>query len=100
MLWSRKLSKEAMKINNLKKEKLLTNLFENKIQTDTTNILSVFPLEPGISLTYSGHTIMNNIVIHRSHIFIDGGMFKGGDLRIVEHKEMVKYLSSIVKSPN
>lgn len=100
MLWNRKLPKEAMKINKLKKEKALTSSFENKIQTDTNNILSSFPLENEIGITYSGHTIMSNIVIHRSHVFIDGGMFKGGDLRIIEHKEIVKHLSSLLKSPN
>ena len=101
MLWNRKLPKEAMKINNIKKDKKLNHLFKDNIQTNTDYILSVFPVEPGISITYSGHTIMSNIVIHRSHVFIDGGMFKGGDLRIVEHKQICEYISQLQeKSPN
>lgn len=90
MIWSRKLPKQAMFENNLiHKKKIISNNPSN-ISLEVEKIVSDNPFEKNSSLTYSGHTIMENIVFHRSHIFIDGGRYKGGDLRIIEHNKVIE----------
>lgn len=53
-------------------------------------------LEPGLSLSYVGHSILPQPVLHRSHLFIDGGAYleaEGeGYLMLVEHRDVVKNL--------
>lgn len=53
-------------------------------------------LEPGLSLTYVGHSILSQPVLHRSHLFIDGGAYlesEGeGYLMLVEHRDVVNNL--------
>lgn len=56
-------------------------------------------LEPGLSLTYVGHTILPNPVLHRSHLFMDCGAYQAPDgkgyLMLVEHGNVVKHLRSV-----
>jgi serine/threonine protein phosphatase 1 len=53
-------------------------------------------MEPGLSLTYVGHTILPHPVLHRSHLFMDCGGYATesgeGYLMLVEHKEVVSRL--------
>jgi serine/threonine protein phosphatase 1 len=53
-------------------------------------------MEPGLSLTYVGHTILPHPVLHRSHLFMDCGGFTSeagqGYLMLVEHKKVVESL--------
>ncbi|WP_187630978.1 metallophosphoesterase [Paraburkholderia sp. UCT31] len=59
-----------------------------------TNGLSVVARErqPGVSLTYVGHTIVPYPILYRSHVFIDGGAYRphlkeaaAGTLFLMEH---------------
>ena len=48
-----------------------------------TLITSHQPWEPDLSLTFVGHTPLSALVMHRSHLFIDGGAFlRTGDARL------------------
>lgn len=38
-------------------------------------LISRTPWNPGLSLTYAGHTIVNSMRLHASHLFIDRGAF-------------------------
>lgn len=53
-------------------------------------------LEPGLSLTYVGHSILAHPVLHRSHLFLDCGAYlenEGeGYLMLVEHRDVVTNL--------
>ena len=53
-------------------------------------------MEPGLSLTYVGHSILPHPALHRSHLFMDCGGFNSeegtGYLMLVEHKEVVTRL--------
>jgi serine/threonine protein phosphatase 1 len=55
-------------------------------------------MEPNLSLTYVGHTILPNPVLHRSHLFLDCGGYLAeagkGYLMLVEHKEVVNRLQT------
>lgn len=39
-------------------------------------LVSQQPMHPGLSLTYVGHTVLKQMVLHESHLFIDRGAFK------------------------
>lgn len=90
MLWGRKLSKQAMLDNNILHTKHLYSNNENNLNLNLDLINDRYPFEKSSSVTYSGHTIMDKIVFHRSHIFIDGGRYRGGDLRIIEHNDTIE----------
>ena len=53
-------------------------------------------LESGLSLTYVGHSIISNPVLHRSHLFLDCGAYLSdtneGYLMLVEHRDVVENL--------
>lgn len=89
MLWGRKLSKEAMLVNNVSKFNIVN---EEEYSLNPMKISGIIPFDNDVSLTYSGHTIMSQVVLHRSHLFIDGGKYKGGTLNIIEHKKLVDKL--------
>jgi serine/threonine protein phosphatase 1 len=59
-------------------------------------VLAEPAIEPGLALTYVGHTILPHPVLHRSHLFMDCGAFRAvegqGYLMLVEHKDVVKHL--------
>lgn len=93
MLWGRKLSKQAMFDNNILHMKHLYSNNENNLHLELNSINDSYPFEKNSSVTYSGHTIMDKIVFHRSHIFIDGGRYRGGDLRIIDHNKTIEKLS-------
>lgn len=59
-------------------------------------LTGVDPLwEPGVSLTYTGHTILPQPVLHRSHLMIDGGPYQpGGRLNLLRHDKVVAALAS------
>lgn len=38
-------------------------------------LISRTPWHPGLSLTYAGHTVVNSMRLHASHLFIDRGAF-------------------------
>jgi len=79
--WNRKILKELGKKNHLPKNsvspipgfEIITSLDEYQ------------NLEKDVGLTYAGHTILEKPIMHRSHVFIDGGYYKGGVLRLVNH---------------
>jgi serine/threonine protein phosphatase 1 len=52
--------------------------------------------EPGLSLTYAGHTIMNRPTLYRSHLFFDCGAFltreNQGHLCLLEHQQVMAQL--------
>lgn len=51
--------------------------------------------EPGVGLTYTGHTIVPQPMLHRSHLMIDGGPYKpGGRLNLLRHDRVVAALAS------
>lgn len=51
--------------------------------------------EPGVGLTYTGHTIVPRPMLHRSHLMIDGGPYKpGGRLNLLRHDRVVAALAS------
>ncbi len=38
-------------------------------------LLSQQPMQPGLSLTYVGHTPLTNLILHELHLFIDRGAY-------------------------
>lgn len=93
MLWGRKLSKQAMLDNNVPHLKHLVSNNEDNLTLNLSAINNKYPFEKNSSVTYSGHTIMDQVVFHRSHIFIDGGKYKGGDLRIINHNDTIEQIA-------
>lgn len=56
------------------------------------------PFLAGLSLTYAGHTVVPQPFLHRSHLFIDRGVFRGtrtSDLLVVDHAEVTKTLRDV-----
>lgn len=88
MLWGRKVSRQGMLLNGIERHPLF-ELNQEGWSLEPKLIDNVQPFEASSSLTYSGHTIMDKIVFHRSHVFIDGGRYKGGSLRLIEHKKTI-----------
>lgn len=57
------------------------------------------PWAPGLGLTYVGHNIVNNALLHRSHLFIDCGAYLTAQdpqetLRLFEHDKVVDELQN------
>lgn len=98
MLWNRKVAKEAMLLNHVEKMKHQSD-HEPTLLFELTELNGKNPFEKDVGITYSGHTIMNKTLFHRSHIFIDGGAYKGGELKLLEHKNIVNLIKN-KKSPN
>lgn len=84
MLWSRKISKEAIAVNHVNKH----GLIEDNVILGSSNINGIHPFEDGVGITYCGHTTLPEVLFHRSHIFIDGGKYKGGHLNIIDHQKI------------
>lgn len=79
--WNRKILKSIGKKNHLDKNAVSpVPGFEI-----VTSLPEYQELEKDIGLTYAGHTILDKVIMHRSHVFIDGGYYKGGVLRLVDH---------------
>ncbi len=93
MLWGRRLSKQAMLDNSILHLKHLQSKNIDNLTLNLHPIRNKYPFEKNSSITYSGHTIMDEIVFHRSHIFIDGGRYRGGELRIINHNETIEKIS-------
>lgn len=54
-------------------------------------LVSRQPWHPGLSLTYVGHTVVNKMRLHASHLFIDRGAFLGtpdSELLVLCHAEV------------
>lgn len=90
MLWDRKIPKQAMLLNNIPRHTVYS--CPESWTLGPTEIIGRTPFEESSSITYCGHTIMNEVLFHRSHIFIDGGRYKGGTLRLIEHSKTVDLL--------
>ncbi|MDO8416504.1 MAG: metallophosphoesterase [Agitococcus sp.] len=62
--------------------------------------LTPTPWEPGVRLTYAGHSIVSAPVMYRSHLFIDRGAFRRddieSDLLLIEHAPFVTQLMRLV----
>jgi serine/threonine protein phosphatase 1 len=43
------------------------------------------PLEERLSLTYVGHSIVENPILYRSHVYMDAGAYKNGRLHLLQH---------------
>lgn len=88
VLWKRKVIYSYFKEKNIIHKKNIFDKIEDieiiKKLDDKDFII------PNVGLTYCGHTILNKVVAHKSHIFIDGGFYKGGVLRIADHEEIIK----------
>ena len=82
--WNRKILKDLGKKNKLILPYNKTSPFE------VISSLPEYNMEDNVGLTYSGHTVLNEVIMHRSHIFIDGGLYKGGILRLIDHSLLVK----------
>jgi serine/threonine protein phosphatase 1 len=58
------------------------------------------PWEPGLPLTYVGHSIVDWPILHRSHLYIDRGAFRRNDptsdLLLIEHAPFVEKLLRMV----
>ncbi|WP_167671001.1 hypothetical protein [Allopusillimonas ginsengisoli] len=53
------------------------------------------PWNPGLSLTYVGHTVLRTMELHKSHLFIDRGAYLGTpetQLLVLEHKDVLGWL--------
>ena len=56
------------------------------------------PVHPGLSLTYVGHTIVSEPIVHRSHAFIDCGGYRpvvgqgNGHHQLIEHRAFANEL--------
>lgn len=86
--WGRKLANDAQR-----------EIRERSQPLQTEGVaLTGSPWEPDLSLTYSGHTILPRAVMHRSHVFLDRGAFRGGansELMVLEHDRFVRGLESL-----
>lgn len=91
MLWSRKIAKEAIQVNHVNKH----NLIAENVVLGQTNINGLYPFEDGVGITYCGHTTLPEVLFHRSHIFIDGGKYKGGHINIIDHQKVENLYKNI-----
>lgn len=82
--WNRKILKELGKKNKI------TDSTKKSCRFEIISNIDKLSLEKDVGLTYSGHTILDKVIMHRSHLFIDGGYSKGGVLRIVDHEVFIK----------
>lgn len=60
--------------------------------------LTQSPVEPGVCLTYVGHTILRTPVMHRSHVYVDRGAVEQSpesELFMVEHGKLAAELARI-----
>jgi len=88
VLWKRKVIYSYFKEKNISHKK---NIFDKEEDIEIITALKDKNfLLPEVGLTYCGHTILNKVVAHKSHVFIDGGYYKGGVLRIADHSEIIK----------
>ena len=58
-------------------------------------LVSQQPMHPGLSLTYTGHTPLTNMILHKSHLFIDRGAYLRGPetcLLVLHHDEVRSWL--------
>ncbi|TEA74183.1 hypothetical protein ERE07_19105 [Allopusillimonas ginsengisoli] len=58
-------------------------------------VMSDQPWNPGLSLTYVGHTVLRTMELHKSHLFIDRGAYLGTpetQLLVLEHKDVLGWL--------
>lgn len=68
---------------------------------DDVLVVSATPVEPGLALTYVGHTPMPTLRLHRSRLFIDrGAAFACADepewkLALVQHRQMSEVLATL-----
>lgn len=90
--WNRKILKDLGKKNKLILPYNKTSPFE------IISNLPKYNMEDNVGLTYSGHTVLNEVIMHRSHIFIDGGLYKGGILRLIDHSLLIKDMNLTKKS--
>lgn len=59
-------------------------------------LISRTPWHPGLSLTYAGHTVVNSMRLHASHLFIDRGAFmreRKTGLQMLCHEDVQAWLS-------
>lgn len=94
LTWGRRLVKDAL--NDL--------YIRGKLDLDTVQCslprcediaVTDLPFEPGLSLTYVGHSILPFALLHRSHAFIDRGAYQKSaesELFVVEHGRLVEAL--------
>lgn len=91
MLWSRKISREAIEINHVNKHGLISG----DVVLGQSYINGIHPFEPHVGITYCGHTTLPEVLFHKSHIFIDGGKYKGGHINIIDHHKTESLLKDI-----
>lgn len=61
-------------------------------------LISRKPWHPGLSLTYAGHTVVNSMRLHASHLFIDRGAFlreRNTGLQMLCHAEVQAWLPKV-----
>jgi serine/threonine protein phosphatase 1 len=91
VLWSRELVHTA--------EKPTAHQYDGQ-----TVYLSEEPIAPGLNMTYVGHTILRDPLVHRSHIFIDQGayvstkpnaavMHPSARLQMIKHRQFSDWLA-------
>ena len=97
MVWKRKVAKQAMEVYGIKRGEI--DLDDQKeINFDVPKFSGNHCFNKKISVTYAGHTIMKKIITYKSHIFIDGGRYKGGVLNIIEHNKVIDRMIEYKKS--
>lgn len=78
--------------------RLASQIAENEQTIETpmgTLAITEQPWNPGLSLTYVGHTPLQTMTLHRSHLFIDRGAYLGTpntQLLVLEHQSVLKFL--------
>lgn len=88
VLWKRKVISSYFKEKKIVSKK---NIFDKIEDIEIIRELQETDfLLPNIGMTYCGHTILNKVISYKSHVFIDGGFYKGGVLRIADHSEIIK----------
>lgn len=87
LAWSRRLVGKSQRLLN-----------EHTVVAANGTMIAEPALHPGLSLTYVGHTILEQPILHKSHLFIDGGAYmaeagnEAAGLSLLNHRDTVRML--------
>lgn len=95
ILWKRKLAKEALSLLSVGKGEIESS--PDGLSFNIGEIKGKDSFKKKVSVTYAGHTISPKVLVHKSHIFIDGGSHKGGVLRIIDHSDTILEMKKFAK---
>lgn len=85
--WGRRLVGSAQRLLN-----------ENTVVAANGTMIAEPAMHPGLALTYVGHTILEQPILHKSHLFIDGGAYmaeagnEAAGLSLLNHRDTVRML--------